>query len=100
LKQKVIASELKSWGIAMVDPIKGAGFIQAILPGGKVQNTASHAKEAEKQRAGAPADEVSLSLEALSLTEAEEAAARTRTILEQQTEEALSADGKRLDALL
>lgn len=84
----------------MVDPIKGAGFIQAILPGGKTQNAASHAKETEKQRAGAPADEVSLSLEALSLTEAEDTAARTRTILEQQTQEALSAESARLDELL
>ncbi|MCB1563604.1 MAG: hypothetical protein KDJ75_08535 [Alphaproteobacteria bacterium] len=84
----------------MVDPIKGAGFIQAILPGGKAQNTPSHAKQAEKQRETAPADEVSLSPEALSLTEAEDTAARTRTILEEQTQEALSADSTRLNELL
>lgn len=85
----------------MVDFIKGVTSIQNVLSGNKASSSpVKDEKLVDKKQHTAPVDEVQISPEALSLAEAEAAASQTRTILEQQTEEALSSGGNALDALL
>ncbi len=91
----------------MVDSIGGAGGPQNLSQVNRTQNN----KNTEEKRSGRadetqPQDEVSLSEEALAAQaaqaeqEAEQAAKEARALLEEQSEETLSNDSKRVDEFL
>ena len=89
----------------MVDSINGVGGPQNLTPTNRSQNSkVSEEKRAAQSSAATPvSDEVKLSDEALSLSQAEaaeETARQTRSLLEEQLEETLSADRKRVDKFL
>lgn len=73
----------------MVDPTKGIGSIQNIQPA-KPQSQ-ENGKKAERREGFAPVDEISISEEAISLSQAESSAGETRVILE-DTDYALGLD--------
>jgi len=80
----------------MVDSTVGIGGIQNLQSGNRAQNSQSESKresgEAERKSPLNPQDEVSISQEALSLSEAESAAARTRELLEGDQDATLGLD--------
>lgn len=84
----------------MVDSVGGAGGPQNLSQVNRAQNN----KNTEEKRSAGTGeaqaqDEVNLSEEALA-AQAEETARQTRTILEEQLEETLSNDSKRVDTFL
>jgi len=84
----------------MVDSINGAGGPPNVSQVSRTQNNrTSENKQAEGASSAAATDEVNISQEALSLSQAEQTARETRTILEEQLDEALSGGGG-LDELL
>lgn len=85
----------------MVDSINSNNGPQNLNQVNRTANSKSESQKRVDQAGGsAPVDEVQISEEALSLSEAEQTARETRTILEQQLEETLSADGRQVDRLL
>ncbi|MCB9983254.1 MAG: hypothetical protein H6861_06235 [Rhodospirillales bacterium] len=89
----------------MVDSINGAGGPQNLTATNRAQNN----KPVDEERTGpargaaAAGDEVRISQEALALQseqQAEQTAKETRTILQEQLGETLSADRRRVDKLL
>ena len=90
----------------MVDSIQGAGGPQNLSAANRGQNNkVSEDKRIKKTASQAPVrDEVQISEEALSLSRdeqaAEQTAKETRTILQEQLDETLSADRQRVDKFL
>lgn len=84
----------------MVDSIGSSGNSQNVSQTNRTQNQRTKEAQGSNATSSAPQDEVQLSDEAISLAEAEQTAAETRTILEQQLDEALSNDRDRLDTLI
>ncbi|MCB1721306.1 MAG: hypothetical protein H6860_02825 [Rhodospirillales bacterium] len=90
----------------MVDSIQGAGGPQNLSAVNRGQNNkVSEDKRVEKAESQAPVrDEVQISQEALALSQDEQAAEKTaketRTILQEQLDETLSADRQRVDKFL
>lgn len=82
----------------MVDSINPSGSVQPLVSAKKAQESPK-ADKAETQSAS-PADEVRLSKEALSLTQAEDTARQVSAALSQQPETTLSADQQRLSTLV
>lgn len=84
----------------MVDPVNPSGQSLSSIPVKKTQDSQkiSEDKKSETQST-LPVDQVSLSQEALSLKQAEDAATKTKEFLEQQREVVLSNDPERLNAL-
>lgn len=85
----------------MVDAVNGAGGSQNSSQINRAQN--NNNRSSDTQRSGVSAsqqDEVQLSEEAISLSEAEQRAAQTRAILEEQSDEVLSSGDARIDALI
>lgn len=84
----------------MVDFISGINAPNPVQGTNKTQNK-NQQKEAEATSGGNnPVDEVSISAEALDQAQAEQAARDTRSILQQQQEEALTRTGQKVDQLL
>ncbi|MCB1681656.1 MAG: hypothetical protein H6858_02850 [Rhodospirillales bacterium] len=81
----------------MVDPVNPSGSVQPLQPAKKTQDTQK--TEKPEAKANAPVDEVTLSHEALSLSQAEETAKQVSATLEQKPDATLSADQKRLSTL-
>ena len=85
----------------MVDSINSNNGPQNLNQVSRTSNNKSESQKRADQAGGnAPVDEVDISEEALSISEAEQTARETRTILEEQLEETLSADGRQVDRLL
>lgn len=81
----------------MVDPTQGTNQYQNIVKTSRAQavdaeNDSEESQEAEKVSALAPQDEVVISQEALSLSQAEETAAQVRQTLEENSDESLGLD--------
>ncbi len=83
----------------MVDPVNPTGPIQGANNIRKSNDTLKQVR-AEGTASSDPVDEVSISEEALSLTQAEQAANQAREALANNTEQVLSADAERLNALI
>lgn len=76
----------------MVDPTKGVGPIQNVVSTNKTQSSGSQSRETESTGNGEPRDEVTISAEALSLQEAQDASTEVRGVLEQNPDEVLGLD--------
>ncbi len=82
----------------MVDSINPSGPAQAVPAAQKKPETQ---KQDKTEKSSSPAiDEVTLSQEALSLSQAEETARQVSSALAQRTEATLSADQQRLSTLV
>ena len=83
----------------MVDSVNNSGNSQNISQVNRTQNN-RNSETRRSEGTTAPQDEVQISEEALSISEAERTASETRTILEEQLDEVLSNDRGRLDTLI
>lgn len=85
----------------MVDSINQAGASQPVQGSRKTQEQqAKPESKAEARNNSAPVDQVTLSEEALSLTQAEEAAQKVSKALTQDPKASLSVDQQRLSTLV
>ena len=82
----------------MVDSVNGAGNAQNIAQTNRTQG-AKNADQRRAENAAQPQDEVSLSSDALAV-QAEQTAQETRTILEEQLDESLARDVKRVNQFI
>ncbi|MBK9587017.1 MAG: hypothetical protein KA099_02390 [Alphaproteobacteria bacterium] len=81
----------------MVDSVNPSGSVQPLQSVKKTQETQK--PEKAETKAGAPVDEVKISQEALSLSQAEDAARQVAATLSQKPETTLSTDQQRLSTL-
>ena len=81
----------------MVDSINPAGSVQPLPSSRKTQDTEK--QDRTDKASGSAVDEVTLSQEALSLSQAEETARQVSATLAQKPEVTLSADQQRLSTL-